>query len=85
MKYKVKRLYKGFASVRDYIVKKCINKKKDLTLVYNNTYKNIPLEELKNYFQLHRRKFKSKFGSKEYELIDFKWDLDENQLTLLGD
>jgi hypothetical protein len=29
-KIKVKKLYKGFASIRSYIIQKCINEKKPL-------------------------------------------------------
>lgn len=34
----------------------------------------IPAEELKERaFQAHKTKMKSKFGSKDYELVDFVW------------
>jgi len=71
-KIKVKKLYCGFVSVRDYIIKKCLKEQKGIILKFEDKIMTIPYNKLK-VFQLHKRKFKSKFNNKEYELVDFKF------------
>ncbi len=78
---KVKKLYKGFASVRDYIIKDCLKKETGIIIEYGNKYMTVPYEKLKSALQLHRKKFESKFSDRKYELIDFKFypDLEKQQ------
>jgi len=72
--YRIKRLWKNLASVRDFFVKECIEEKEGLTILCDNDQMIIPAEELeKRAFQAHKTKMKSKWGSKDYELIDFVW------------
>lgn len=71
--YQAKKLYKGFASVRDYVIKECIEKGLDLVINYKENKMGVPLEHLKNphLYQIHRTKFKSKVNEGQiYELYD---------------
>lgn len=85
MRIKVKKMYNGHVSVRDYIIKSCRIKKEDLIIEYEEKFMTIPLGMLTkdNGFQFHRRKFKSKWNDSTYELIDFKFkEDDETQLDI---
>ena len=82
-KVKVKKIFLGHISIRDYIIKKCLVKKQGIVVDFNGKKMSIPYEQLKNKFQFHQQKFLSKFSSKKYELIDFKFIPDEmNQMRL---
>jgi hypothetical protein len=74
--YEVKRLYKGYASIRSYIIDDCIRDKGVLQISYNGKIMTIDFSkpvELK-VLQLHKRKFASKYnGNQEYELYDVKF------------
>lgn len=72
-KVKVKKIFLGLISIRDYIIEKAIGKKEGIIVKYQNQEMIIPYERLKNGTQFHSRKFQSKFGNKTYELIDFKF------------
>jgi hypothetical protein len=75
MKVKVKKLWMGHASVREYIVKKCIAKKEDLTIQVYDSVKTFPYKSLKGHLlNSMGEEFKSKFDGKIYRLIDFPWD-----------
>ncbi len=83
MKVKIKKLFNGFASVRDYIIQDCIERNENLIIEYNNESMFIGQIELDNFEQIHKRKFKSKFNEgQEYELYDFKFK-SNNQLKLI--
>jgi hypothetical protein len=69
--YRVKKLFKGFASVRDYVVKGCVKKNQVLKILFNDRYMLVPTAKLEQMYQLHSSKFQSKYGNKTYELIDF--------------
>lgn len=72
-KVKVKKLFLGCASIRDYIIRQAIEKGKDILVEYNNQQMLIPLNKLKDRFQFHRHKFTSIIDSRTYELIDFRF------------
>jgi len=84
MKYKVKKLFHGCASIRDYIIEKCIKNQEGLTIFFNEKEMLVPLDKLKNCYQIHKTKFQSKFGNSQYELYDFpfKPDSKEKQMEL---
>ncbi len=74
MLIKVKKLWLGHASVRDFIVKKCINKKEDLTIDLYGETKTYPYKSLNTYLlNTSNMTMKSKFGGQDYKLIDFPW------------
>ena len=75
---KIKRLWSGLASVRDYVVEDAI--KKDITIRLELGSKSMTLtpENLKNdAFQAVGQGFQSKYSNLKYKLIDFPWKPDE--------
>ena len=70
-KIQVKKLYKGCVSIRDYIIHRCISKEQNLQIRYKNWIMTLNLEQLKNYAQLHKQEFQSKYNHKSYQLYDF--------------
>ena len=86
MRYRVKKLFNGFASIRDHIIKKCIDSKNDLTIEFEDKIMTVPLLKLNSPFQLHKREFISKYNGSKYELYDFKFvpsDDKQEKLELL--
>lgn len=75
-KITVKKLYCGCASIRDYIVKKCIEQGKEICVYYKDQKMTLTIEDLKFNFQFHCLSFKSKWGTKPYQLYDFKFKAD---------
>jgi|TARA_R100000789_G_scaffold1118_1_gene3894 hypothetical protein len=73
MRYKVKKLFNGFASIRDYIIKKCVDSENDLIIEFEDKKMTVPLSKLDNPFQLHEREFVSKYDGSKYKLYDFKF------------
>ena len=71
--YRVKKLFNGCASIRDYIVVKCMNENMDIVVQYGDKKMTLDQERLKKMFQMHKTKFMSKFGSEEYALYDIKF------------
>jgi len=59
-------------------------KEEGLSIEYEKKIMTVPYNKLKT-FQLHTRKFQSKFNNKTYELIDFKFipdNINQNQMEL---
>ena len=81
MEIKLKKLFQGYASVRDNIIKRCIAYKEPLIIVYNGDKMLVEYEQLisPEKFQIHKTKFKSKYDERmEYELFDFKFVPNKN-------
>jgi|TARA_Y100000310_G_scaffold87472_1_gene84301 hypothetical protein len=79
LRYRVKRLHDGYASIRDYIIEAAKNQKVGITVEFLDMEMFISYEKLKDYdFQIHEKKFHSKWGSKTYSLIDFKFEPDKS-------
>ncbi len=81
---KVKKLWHGDISVRDYIVKEVIVKREDLKVVLTKTGQ----EMIINWDRLWEGKknkeiFKSKHNDLEYYLIDYLWKPEQAQRKLL--
>jgi len=73
MTYKPKKLFKGYVSVRSYIVDTCLKKKSDLIIQYKDEKMTIPYIRLTNLFQFHKKQFQSKYSNHTYELVDFNF------------
>ena len=73
MRYKVKKLFNGFASIRDYIIDKCLDSECDLIVEFEDKEMTVPLSDLDSPFQLHEREFISKYNGTKYKLYDFKF------------
>ena len=85
MTYKVKKLFNGFASVRDHIIKNCITSRINLVIEFEDKKMTVPLSKLKNPFQLHKKEFVSKYDGSKYKLYDFKFipnDIKQEEMKL---
>ncbi len=72
---KVKKVWMGHVSVRDYDVERCIKDKEDLTICLYDQMKTYPYRSLKTYLlNTSNMTMKSKYGGKDYKLIDFPWE-----------
>lgn len=82
MTVNIDKIFNGFVSVRDYLVKKCVALRQDLVIIHDGKKMTVPFETIENpmRFQIHKTKFKSKFENKpSYELYDFTWRPDEEK------
>lgn len=71
----VKKLWMGHASVRNYRVLECINKKEDLEIEFEGKTKTYPYKSLRTYIlNTNGVTIKSKYGGRDYRLIDFPWN-----------
>jgi len=80
MVVRLKRLFNGLASIRDYKLEKILLWGEDLIFICNGekmTIKNADLTSKK--FQIIPTAFESKYGSAPYKLIDFRWIPDEGK------
>lgn len=69
---KIKRLWHGLASVRDYIIADCVKKSIGMRVKYDGVSMEFSADEVKDCtFKLSERDFKSRFDGKRYKLIDF--------------
>ncbi len=85
MKYEIKKLWKGFASVNENIIKKCINKRENLSVIYRGETMVVLYKDLFNLRSIHNREFKSKFGDGSYKLYDFYWKpINTNQQQIIN-
>jgi hypothetical protein len=73
MKVKVKKLYNGCVSVRDYTVNKAVKKKESLTIECKGATMIIPNEMILVRGAKGSQPFTSKFDGRSYYLVDFKW------------
>jgi hypothetical protein len=70
----VKKVFKNLISIRDYIVKECIDKGIPLKVVFKNYYMILNPDDLRTkIFNITDRWFKSKFDDREYRLVDYRW------------
>ena len=76
-KIKIRKLFLGHISIRDYIVEKAIENEEGIAVEHEGMKMVIPLEQLKHKFQFHTQRFQSHFSEKEYELIDFRFEEDK--------
>jgi len=84
--YKVKKLFNGCVSVRNYVIYQCIREHRDLQIKFGKEYMIVPHEKLsKDLFQIHKSKFRSKYDGQTYELFDFLWQPNNNQGELFND
>lgn len=73
----IKKLYNGHASIRDYLIEGAILKGQGIKIHFQHHIMTIPLEHLAYTFQFHKYRFQSKFGEKNYQLVDFCFVPDE--------
>jgi hypothetical protein len=65
---------KVWVSIRDYVVKEHISKKKTLRVVYNGFYMDLTPAQLKKYKQFTPQAIQSKvYPTQSYKLYDYEW------------
>lgn len=72
-KIRVRKLYNGCASIRDYNVMECIEDGKKMVINYKHFTMTVPHNKLNDFFQFHDKKFSSRFDKKKYKLKDIKF------------
>jgi hypothetical protein len=70
--YKIKKLMRGYCSVRDYIASNCIQRNESLCITYGDDIMILTPDQLKNYKQLTDKPFRSQFQG-SYYLWDYRW------------
>lgn len=78
-KVKVQKIYKGYVSIRNYIVEECIVNKEKLVITYNKQKMTIPVEQLTKHMQLSSQIFRSSFDGKSYKLYDYYFIPDKKE------
>lgn len=81
MVIRIKRLFHGFATVRDYQVEACIKNKQAMTIEFDGQSMVIPWNTLETGYK-NTEIFKSKHTNKFYCLIDFDWKPTRQQIAL---
>jgi len=74
VKYSCKKLFRGYISIRDYIVTKAIRSGQSIEVEHEGVKMILGRGDLTNPEVFTKRRFKSQYGSGSYELYDFKWD-----------
>lgn len=69
----VKKIFKGYVSVRDYIVAQARENLVGVDIYYKAQVMSIGLKELDKGI-VDPKVHKSKYNSIEYKLIDYKWE-----------
>ena len=79
---KLRRLWHNLASLRDYNVQRWINKNITITLECDvdgrKQTMTLTPELLEKGFQAHHATQKSRYSTREYQLIDYRWKEDED-------
>lgn len=81
MRVQVKRLFHGFASIRDYIVEKAKRNKESIVIECNDETMTIAWRDLDKGFKNYEL-FTSKHDDRQYALIDYDWIADHKQQRL---
>ena len=83
IKYPVKKMFRGYVSIRDYVVSKAIRSGQSIEVNYEGEKMILKRENLTNPEMFTKRAFRSQYGKGSYELYDFKWNsTDERQESL---
>lgn len=77
----VKVLFKGQASVRDYIAKKCIEKNEPCKVKYDGDVMTLSPEEVTSKrVSISDKEFPSQYGTPSYRLWNYWWEPDQIDL-----
>ena len=78
--YHIEKLFNGFCSIRDYLVRQCIQDNKSLIILYQGKSMVLTPQDLKTKkHQLNSNRFISKWQG-SYALWDYEWMPDNKQL-----
>ena len=78
---RLKRLFLGLASIRDYIVDDALKNNEGITIICKDQQMHLSPEDLKT-GQRGTETFTSKFDGKKYKLVDYKWRTGQKGLGL---
>lgn len=73
----INRLYRGMVDVRNYVLNDCIEKKESIKITVSGKSGYMILEPSKfkeKAIKISKQTFKSQFDKKEYKLVSFKWE-----------
>lgn len=79
--FKLRRLWNNIASIRDYNLQECLDKGIGIRIEVEGEEgaMEYDTEQVKQFvFQAHQTKNKSRYGTKEYTLVDFQWKPNED-------
>jgi hypothetical protein len=78
---KIRRLWRGIASVRSTIVDDCYKNNRSIQLVLKDETMTLSPREIneKGFQTSPGKTFESQYGTESYRLIDFKWKPDEKK------
>ncbi len=81
MKKTIKTLYKEkIADIRDYEVRKCLEKKENMIIKFKDKVMTLTSLELQTkLLRTSKYKFKSKIGGKDYYLYSYLWNPDDKE------
>lgn len=80
MEIEVRKGFRGNVSVRDYMVKDCIDRGHNLIINHEGKKMTLtPRQLVEKEVSRSSQYFKSKIGTADYQLINFKWEPDEEQ------
>ena len=82
MYFKIKKLWHGSASVRDFIIKKTYEKGQSLTIEYQGEQMTISNKDLITKGKVSDFTIQSKHNNEKYHLIDYPWTPDSRQTNL---
>ena len=73
MKKEVKKLYRGYAELRDYEVQKAIDNNEKVQIIFEGDVMTLTPDELVSRKVKESQLIKSKIGSKDYVLYSYNW------------
>ncbi len=82
MYIKLKKLWHGHASVRDFLIRKAYEKGQNLTIEYRGEQMVISHKDLITSGKINNFVIQSKHNSESYHLIDYPWNPDARQTNL---
>lgn len=75
MEITIKKLYKGCADVRDYVVKKCIDNQENCIIRYGNDRMVLsPKDLISKKVSESKEPMQSQYRTKPYKLYQYEWD-----------
>ena len=84
MHYKIKRLWHGYASVRDYLVQAAYERGDNLVVIFKDKQMTIQNKDLLATGKYNNFIIQSKHDSKKYRLIDYNFVPDAMQTSFFN-
>lgn len=80
MKIEIRKIYRDSVDIKDYIVKKCIERNELLEITHGVDRMILtPLELEKDFINVSNI-FESKIGGRNYRLVSYAWDPIQSEL-----